>query len=70
MTKPKIIFEEGCFDSMDDWTQEELNELIADIEEMVDNGTLLENSTPVDELPEEEQEEIYHMINQRKNTRQ
>lgn len=70
MTKPKVIFEEGCFDTMDDLTQEDLDELIAEIEEMVDDGSLFDYSVPVEELPQDEQDEIYEMINKRKNTRQ
>ena len=70
MTKPKILFEEGCFDSMDDLTQQEMDDLIAEIELMAETGELFDYSVPVDELPQEEQEEIYNMINKRKNTRQ
>jgi energy-coupling factor transporter ATP-binding protein EcfA2 len=71
MKKPKIIFEEGCFDNLEEeMTQEELDELIAAIEEQVESGEFFENATPVSELSEEEQQEIYNMINNQKNTRQ
>lgn len=70
MTKPKIIFEEGCFDSMEDITQDELNELIAHIEDMVESGEFFDNAVPVSELSDEEQAEIEHMLNKQKRTRQ
>jgi hypothetical protein len=50
--KPKIIFAEGCFDGFDG-TPEELAEMLADIHRMAEDGTLFENSTPVDETDEE-----------------
>lgn len=70
MRKSKIIFEEGCFDSLDDFTQEDLDGLIAELEDRLESGEFFEDAIPVDELPEEEQEEIYNRINSRKNTRQ
>ena len=48
----KIEFAEGCFDNFNG-TQEELQEMIAQIRQMVADGTLEENSTPVD--PEDEE---------------
>ena len=69
--KLKIVFEEGCFDSLsEELTEEELQEMMQAIEEQVADGTFFENSIPVDELSEEEQEEIFNMLNSRKNTRQ
>ena len=59
--KPEIIFAPGCFDNFDG-TQEELQELIAQIHQMVENDTLFENSEPLD--PEEE-ERIYEMLRQK-----
>lgn len=53
--KPKVIFAPGCFDNFDG-TEAELAEMLADIHQMVENGTLMENSTPID--PEEEAEFI------------
>ena len=47
--KMKIVFAPGCFDDFDG-SQEELNELIAEINRMVDTGELLESALPVDEL--------------------
>lgn len=49
----KIEFAPGCFDDFEG-TQEELNELIADLKNMVTSGTLWENTLPVDEKEEEE----------------
>lgn len=70
MTKRKIIYEEGCFDEMSDLTQDELNDLISEIERAVDSGDFFENAISLDELPEEEQAEIYNRINNNKRTRQ
>ena len=55
MTEPKdlkIEFAPGCFDNFEG-TQEELQEMIAMLHQMVANGTLDENSTPVDPDDEE-----------------
>lgn len=49
--KPKVVFAEGCFDNFDG-TEEELAAMLADIHQMVENGTLMENSTRL--TPEEE----------------
>ena len=48
----KIRFMPGCFDNFNG-TPEELQELIAHIHQMAADGTLEENSTPVD-LEEDE----------------
>jgi len=45
----KIVFAPGCFDDFDG-TQEEMNELLAEINRMIDSGELLENAVPVSEL--------------------
>ena len=58
----KIEFAPGCFDNFDG-TQEELQEMIAQIRQMVADGTLEENSKPVD--PDDE-EFIKFMENQMK----
>ena len=50
--KMQIEFAPGCFDNFDG-TQEELQELIAMIQQMANDGTLLENSEPIDETDEE-----------------
>lgn len=51
--KPKIIFAPGCFDNFDG-TEEELAAMIADIHQMVENGTLMDNAKRL--TPEEEEE--------------
>jgi hypothetical protein len=53
--KMKIVFAEGCFDDFDG-TEEELAEIIADLQTMVDDGTLLEHSERL--TPEEEDDLI------------
>lgn len=60
--KLKIEFVPGCFDNFDG-TQEELDELVAMITEMVEDGSIIENSKPMteadfDDLPPEIQESI------------
>ena len=57
----KIEFAPGCFDDWDG-TPEELQEMIAQIHQMVADGTLFENSEPV---PPEEIEEIERRIEER-----
>ena len=44
--KLEVVFAPGCFDEFDG-TQEELDELMKQIMEMAENGTLEENSTPI-----------------------
>ena len=53
----KLEFAPGCFDGFEG-TQEELDDLIAEIQRMFDSGEMEANSTPVDidELIEEEPE--------------
>lgn len=55
MNTPKIVFAEGCFDNFEG-TQEELDELVAEIQRLVDTGEIFERSVPVnvDDLNEEE----------------
>ena len=60
--KIKVEFAPGCFDGFEG-TQEELDGLIAEIQNMADSGALFEESTPLDkdsfaELTEEEQQII------------
>lgn len=63
--KLEIVFAPGCFDSFDG-TQEELQELLAEIRQMAENGTLLENSEP---LPAEEEEKMWEMIEEKQKER-
>jgi hypothetical protein len=54
---PEIVFAPGCFDNFEG-TQEELDEMIAEIRRMAETGELFENSTALDleELAEEDPE--------------
>ena len=63
--KLKLEFAEGCFDNFEG-TQEELQELIAHIRQMAEDGTIMENSQPVDP----ENEEFINSILAKKRTRQ
>jgi len=72
MKKPpfKITFEEGCFDELeDDLTEEEMEALVKGIFELAETGEIFEHSTPVEELPEDEQAEIIEMLSRKKHTR-
>jgi hypothetical protein len=44
--KMEIVFMEGCFDDFEG-TQDELNEVIADMQKMLEDGTLLMNAEPL-----------------------
>ena len=67
---PSVIFDEGCFDDMLDLTQEEMEALIDGIMQLVETGEIFENATLVDDLPEDEQAEIFDLIERKKrNTR-
>jgi hypothetical protein len=66
--KPKTVeFEDGWADELN-LTQEEYDALVDGIRQLVATGEILENATPVDELPLEEQQEILESII-RKNKR-
>lgn len=58
--KLKVVFAEGCFDNFEG-TEEELAEMLADIHQMVEDGTLMDNAVPID--PEEEAKFIELMQN-------
>jgi branched-subunit amino acid aminotransferase/4-amino-4-deoxychorismate lyase len=53
--KPKLVFAPGCFDNFEG-TQEELQELIAEIERMFASGDVMEKARP---LTDEEAAEIF-----------
>ncbi len=55
--KLKIEFAPGCFDSFDG-SQEELDQLVAEIQRMAETGELFEKSNPldIDEMIDEEPE--------------
>jgi hypothetical protein len=59
--KPKIIFAPGCFDAFDG-TQEELDGLIADIKNMAESGTLMDNAT---KLSDEEEAALREMLSKK-----
>ena len=64
--KMKVEFAPGCFDDFDG-TQQELDELVAEIERMANSGEMFENSTPVTEesladLSEEEQQVLLDAV--------
>lgn len=60
--KIKIIFTEGCFDDFDG-TQEELDELVAQITAMAESGELLENAVEINlEDLEDEVKDLLPMI--------
>jgi hypothetical protein len=65
MTKLKIVFAEGAFDGFEG-TQEELQELIADLHQQLEDGTLFDNAIPV---PEDEADALLDKI-ENKSTRQ
>jgi len=65
--KPEIIFMPGCFDNFEG-TQEELDEMVAEIQRLVDTGEIFERAEPVDidsildEMTDEEIEEIFNEV--------
>lgn len=56
--KPEIVFVPGCFDNFEG-TQEELQELIAHIHQMANDGTLFDESVKLDD---EEEEAVWKML--------
>lgn len=59
--KLTIKFAPGCFP--DDMTQEEIDEISAELTKMVEEGTLFENSEPIDmERLELEDPEMYEQL--------
>ena len=56
--KLKLVFAEGCFDGFNG-TEEELAEMLADIHQMVADGTIMDHAIPLD--PEEEERFIEAM---------
>lgn len=61
--KLEVVFAPGCFDNFDG-TQEELDQLIKEIQESAEDGSLFEKSNPVsidsllEDLSEEEVEDL------------
>ncbi len=61
--KPEIVFAPGCFDDFDG-TQEELQDLIAHLHQMVEDGSLFTEATPV---PDDEADKIMLRIERKQN---
>ena len=59
--KLKLIFAEGCFDDFDG-TQEELADFIAEIQNMANNGTLMDGAV---ELKDDESEALHNLLKSR-----
>jgi len=59
--KLKLIFAEGCFDDFDG-TQEELADFIAEIQNMANNGTLMDGAV---ELKDDESEALQNLLKSR-----
>lgn len=62
--KLKIVFEPGAFDDFEG-TQEELDQLIAELTRMAESGELFEKGIPISELDDETLEGIERDMNQR-----
>jgi hypothetical protein len=54
----KVVFAEGCFDNFEG-TPEELADFIAEIKNMAQNGTLMDNAT---RLTDEEEAELLRVL--------
>jgi Mg/Co/Ni transporter MgtE len=67
MIKPyKVEFAPGCFDELeDDMTQAEFDALLDGIRQLVATGEIFENSTSIEELPEDEQQTILDMLDRK-----
>ena len=61
--KPEIVFAPGCFDNFDG-TQEELDEMIAAINQMVESGEIFEKARPIDldNPSDEDRDLIEHLM--------
>ena len=59
----KVVFAPGCFDSFEG-SQEELDELMAEIGRLIQTGELFEKAVPIDELTDEELREIAEDVGQ------
>jgi hypothetical protein len=66
--KIKIEFAPGAFDNFDG-TQEELNELVAEIGRLAESGELFERSQPldIDDLDDDEIEELMNQLDSLEN---
>ena len=66
MMKKKIIFEEGCFDELDDLTQEEIDNLVSTLQQKLVDGTFFDEA---EQLSDEEAEAIFADIERKKLNR-
>jgi hypothetical protein len=57
INKPKVVFAPGCFDSFEG-TQEELDAMIAEINQLVESGEFFDQAVSIDELSDEEKEDF------------
>ena len=70
--KPEIVFMPGCFDNFDG-TQEELDEMVAEIKRLVETGEIFEKSEPLDidsildEFSDEEIEDLMAELDETKS---
>jgi NADH:ubiquinone oxidoreductase subunit B-like Fe-S oxidoreductase len=53
--KPEVVFMPGCFDGFEG-TQEELDELMAEIHRMAESGELFEQAVPLEDADFDEEE--------------
>lgn len=62
-TEMKVVFAPGCFDSFEG-SQEELDEMMAEIMAMVADGSIHDKATPVDfdDLDDDDVEAITEML--------
>ena len=57
INKPKVVFAPGCFDNFEG-TQEELDAMIAEINQLVESGEFFDQAVSIDELTDEEKEDF------------
>jgi hypothetical protein len=57
----KVVFAPGCFDTFEG-SQEELDDLMAEIGRMISTGELFDKAVPLDELDDEELRHIAENI--------
>ena len=65
-SKIKVNFAPGCFDSFDG-TQQELDELVAEIQRLAESGEMFENSKPltdelIDDLSQDEKQALMDAV--------
>ena len=62
MKTPKIVFADGCFDNFDG-TQQELDDLLAEINRMIISGEIFQRAVPlsVDDLDVDELAALAHV---------